>query len=320
MSKKKQNKGIEKMPIEMFAYIADDKGIGQRNTVSNGPDDGTLNKNAACFWNCRRHGTTSQMVDNLLISVTLKVTPPLLKVFGQAGMCNIGGHGNTGLVETGMGQTGPFNMNQIIMTWNESTWGPQLDRLIPTPITMISIWACHTGEGQSGSDLLYAMALRVGRAVQAGTGFLYTNGQTMWWENGSVWQVATPNSHPAPIAAPSPHPLILKAPKFEVSSKEFETTEIVELTFSPRDIRFMLLPSKTIKGKEVKMLAEKLFISHALEMNMSIMGMVTAQLTVKFKSGESIDFDIYNDRLAVDTKSKTAYYINTAFRNLIEMI
>src|SRR5213075_3390083 len=130
-----------KIPIESFAYRADDKNIGGRNTCSNGPDDGTLNKLATTLWNCKRHGTTAQAVSNLLIPVKLKLSPPTEKLFNSTGIAIIAGHGNAGQVETGCGQTGAYDPNKWLLTWTESYWGPQLDRLISSPITMIALFA-----------------------------------------------------------------------------------------------------------------------------------------------------------------------------------
>lgn len=311
-----QKKGIQKLPIDSFAYLANDKGIGGRNTCSNGPDDGTLNKLAGTIWQCKRHGNTSQAVDNLLIPVKLNETNKDLEIFNSTGACIIAGHGNAGQVETGCGQTGVYDPNKYLLTWTESSWGPQLDRLISSPITMISLYACHAGEGAMGSDLLYAMARRVGRAVQGGTGFLYTNGQSTWWENGSVMQVATPTHRPDPIAAPTPHSIKDLIIKFEIEFKEFEITDIDELVFLPSAFHSTILKSRSVKEKDAKVIAEKLFISRPMEMRASVMGFVTSKIQVKFKSGDIIDFNIYNDRLAVDLKSGTAYYINPSFKNL----
>ncbi|MFA6276907.1 MAG: hypothetical protein WC622_09165 [Pedobacter sp.] len=320
MEKKNSKKGIHKMPIESFAFVANDKGIGGRNTCSNGPDDGTLNKLSATLWKGKRHGSTAQAVDNLLIPVKLKTTPADLAIFNSTGACIIAGHGNAGQVETGCGQTGAYDAKKYLLTWTESYWGPEIDRLISSPITTIALYACHAGEGSQGSDLLYAIARRVGRAVQGGTGFLYTNGQRTWWENGSVMQTATPTHRPDPIAAPTPHSFIMANIKFEVQGKEFEISDVIELSFTPKDFRSMDLPSKTMKGKDAQIAVEKLFLSQAMEMKASVMGFITLQLQLKFKTGESIQFYIYNDRLAVDKQSETAYYINVAFKNLLQVI
>lgn len=312
---------MKKVSLDKFAYPAiSPSNVGGRNTVSNGPDDGTLNRLAPRFWNCKRHGSSAQAVDNLLIPTFVNSTPPVDDK-NSTGACCIGGHGNDGQMEAGCGQTGAYDPNKYFLPWNDYAWGPQIDRLVPSPITTISLWGCHVGAGQGGADLLFAMAKRSGRAVQAGTGFLFVNDQSIWWENGSVWQIATPTNKPSPIEAPSPHYSIMtEQPKFQVGTRKLDVSEIVEIRIVSKDFGIAAQRSKSLKGTDALRAAEKLFISMPLEMNASILGFVTAQIFLTFQSGDTIEFDVYNDRLAVDQKSATAYYIDTTYRKLIETI
>jgi len=97
---------LEKLSLDQFGFPAyPGSGINERNTVSNGPDDGTLNLNARFFWNCKRHGTTSQAVDNFLIATALDLGKSDSDFISSLGGFNLCGHGNEGLVETGAGQT-----------------------------------------------------------------------------------------------------------------------------------------------------------------------------------------------------------------------
>ena len=311
---------MKKLKINQFAYselVA--SGIGERNTVSNGPDNGSNNMMASHFWNVKRHGSTVEAIDNALINVSITATPKSPTTFNSPGGCNIGGHGNEGLLETGMGQTGPFNVNQLIYSYNESTWGPQLERLIPTPITMISIWSCHTGAGSDGAQLLFAMAKRAGRAVRGRTGFTYNNSQQTWFENGSVWQVATPDYEPNPIAAPSPHNVIFsEVPMFQGAMQEYQTSDIIEVQLIQVGLGQKSMLTQTIDKLDAQTVVEMLFIGPALEMDATVSGMITANVSIKFDSGEILEFVIYNDRLAVNHAYATAYYLKGGLNILFQ--
>lgn len=250
---------LGRLPLDRHAYReAVASGIGERNTVSNGPDNGANNNVANRFWNCKRHGSTAQAVDNGLIATFLKIDPPGPNIMSAGGM-NIGGHGNEGYLETGMGQSGPYNIGQFI-SWNEYNWGPQFDRLVTTSITMVSIWSCHTGAGDDGADLLFAIAKRVGRAVRARTGFMYSNNQDLWFENGSVWQVATPESRPIPISAPSPHLRATEAVRFKVGDDIVDAQAVDEFRAVARSFGEDRGPVRRITGSDAKQLVSKIFL------------------------------------------------------------
>lgn len=288
-------------------------GIGEKNTVSNGPDDGTNNCQASHWWNVMRHGSTEQMVNNLLTASVILDTkvPELRSDVGtlNTGAANVVGHGNEGLLETGMGQNGAYDTNKILLPWNEYAWGPQLDRLAPSGVTYISIWSCHTGAGQMGADLLYQLAVRCGRAVRAGTGFLYCSSQSFWWENGSQWQVATPNNKPNPIAAPSPHSIVMDLAMFSIEGKEVSVEDVVSLELTSDWLK--TADRKHFEGEEAKAVARHIFRSPPINFKgVGIAGMVTAHFVVRLRGGGTAEFQVYNDRMAVDRRSGLAYYTN----------
>lgn len=303
---------MKTLAIPEYAFPALPFGIGQKNTVSAGPDDGTLSCNASHFWTPKRHSSTQQAIDNILARVQMTVDPPAPRgqvengVLGVAG-ANICGHGNEGLLETGMGQNGPYDSNKVLLPWNSWSWGPQFERIKPSSIVSVSLWSCHTGAGQQGANLLYDLAVLCGRAVQAGTGFLYCSSNGMWWENGTVQQVATPSNKPAPIAAPTPH-AIMRTPKFQIGGKEFEATDAEQLEIGLQTFGRSAGPTRTARGQEAKDVAAHLFISEPMDMsNVLIGGMITATLKVTLGS-HTLEFTVYNDRLAVEKETRTGYY------------
>lgn len=294
---------MRKIPLAEYAFANPRPGINAKNTISNGPDDGTNNLLASHFWNPMRHGSTQQAVSNGLAALVAAALD------SSTGELNIGGHGNEGLLETGMGQNGPFSNETLIATWNESSWGPQLDKLKTSSVTQVSIWSCHTGAGQAGADLLFAMAKRCGRAVRAGTGFLYSNTKETWWENGSVWQVATPTNKPAPIAAPSAHAIVNANLVFDVAGQALDATAVQQVDIELVQFGRSLAAPKSLRKRDAQQVVGAIFRGPALEMDAHIAGFKTARIRVDFGSAGSMEFDVYNDRLAVDARSKCAYYM-----------
>lgn len=315
-----QSASLHKVAIHEFAYPdVSARGIGERNTVSNGPDDGANNLMASHFWNVKRHGSTTQAVDNALIPVAVTIAPDPRPSMTSAGGLNVGGHGNEGLLETGMGQHGPFNTGQIIYLWNEGSWGPQLDRVVPTPITMMSIWSCHTGAGQDGADLLYAMARRVGRAVRGRTGFTYNNQQQTWFENGSVWQVATPDHKPDPIQSPTPHSLTQEVAMFQGAKRLYSSTDATRMVVRQLSLGGQEVLRRTLTSTDAQTALTVLFLAPALDLrDTDVLAMVTAAIEITFASGETVTFEVYNDRLAKDSKSATGYYLSGGLRTLVQ--
>jgi hypothetical protein len=292
---------VHKLKLEEFAFQEPSKGIGAKNTISNGPDDGTLDKLARCFWQPMRHGLTSQAIDNGLTR--------LAEDSRNTGELNIAGHGNTGQLETGMGQTGAFDLNKFV-AWNEYTWGPQFARIVPAPVTQITIWACHAGEGDAGSDLIFAMAKRTQRGVRAGTGFLYTNGQSMWWENGTVIQVATPVYRPPAVAAPSSHPFAGAAMEFEIEGEHLTSRSVRGISFTLGVNRHGKSETRNIEGEAAAAAVIALFASQSLDMTeVSVAGFITGTLRVDLGAGKEALYTVYNDRLAIEQKTRVGHYL-----------
>lgn len=295
---------MKKLSLEEVAYPAlAASGVGEKNTISNGPDDGTVNCNVAHFWSPKRHGSTAQAIDNALATLTSFNEKGV-----SAGGLNICGHGNEGLIETGMGQNGPYDENKFMTPWNDYNWGPELDRIASNPITYISLWACHPGAGQAGADLLYGMALRAGRAVRGGTGFLYCSSKALWWENGSVWQVATPNNNPAPIEAPTKHAFATSSARFDVGGVEMDADAVEVLEIRLQELGKGDARSFVLRGQAAKSMANYLFASEPMDLEVQVAGMVTAKIVLSF-GGAVLNFTVYNDRLAIGDGNSTSYYI-----------
>ena len=295
-------------------YSVSPSGIGDHNTISSGPDNGANNNMAALFWRSMRHSTTEQAVNNWLS----RLGGAFIKdeILNNAGNLNIGGHGNEGLLETGPGQTGQYDYKtNFLVSWNKAWWEPFLIKLRPKNFPIIYIYSCHTGAGEAGAEFLYQMAVVTKHPVAARTGFTYTNNQRLWFENGSVWQVATPDHKPAPIAAPTPHFTKINKLKLYSGNTLLNITEdqIMEIKIEKTNAVIAkrgnqeTVIEQAISSKIIK----DLFASEPFKIEGTLLATKTQQITIKISgSSENIlVFDVYNNRIIAD-KFANYYYIS----------
>lgn len=308
-------------------YSLVDKGIGDNNTVSNGLDNGANNNMGRAFWQCLRHSTTEQAVNNWLSRIKTTINPDNeIELFGN-GNLNIGGHGNEGFLETGYGQNGtPDWTTNFLATWNEFAWKSILERLKGKNFPIIYIYSCHSGAGERGADFLFQLARIIGRPVAGRTGFTYSNNRPqVWFENGSVWQVATPDRRPTPINAPTPHfnkldMLLLSDGK---SMIKIELNQIVDVRISKLFIQTNVLTRQLNINNELnKALLKDFFASEPFSIDGQFSAMKTGkvEIVVKINSGEeTLLFDLYNDRIIGD-QFGNYYYVNSNINSVMQSI
>lgn len=297
---------MRKLTISEFAYPDPHfTGVGERNTVSSGrdvkPEDHANDQLASSFVNCMRHDTTIKAVDDMLTAV------------GQG--INIGGHGDVGFLETGAGQGGPFPDGQCIHSYNQVSWGPQLDRIANAAIVTISIWSCHVGAEDDGADLLYAMAKRAQHAVRAGTGYLFSDAQGKHWQNGSVWQVATPTSRPAPITRPPGNTIVARAQHPRViptPNGSFRLDEIAEVRVEAvASNRSFTAGIREISGQAAAEFVGHLFVGSPMDFRgISVTALATATIVVRSTGGDEVTFTVLNGGLAIDRATDTGFYLS----------
>ena len=295
---------MRKLTISEFAYPDPHfTGIGERNTVSSGgdvkPEDHANDQLASHFENCMRHDSTTKAVDNALSAV------------GQG--INIGGHDEAGFPETGVGQGGPFTDGQCIYLYNQDSWGPQLDRLANAAITTISIWSCHVGAEDDGADLLYAMAKRAQHAVRAGTGYLFSDSQHTWWQNGSVWQVATPTSRPAPITRPPGNTIVAQdARVIPTPNGSFRLDEVAEVRVEAVAYnRLFTAGIRELAGQAAAEFVGHLFVGSPMDFRgISVTALATATIVIRSTGGDEVTFTVLNGGLAIDRATDTGFYLS----------
>jgi hypothetical protein len=189
---------------------------------------------------------------------------------------------------------------------------------------ILYIFSCHTGAGESGADFLYELAKIIGKPAAGRTGFLYSNDRELSFENGSVWQVATPDTRPKAIEAPSPHFSELPVNNFSV--EDGLTIEIPNIksivTSTPGAPN--LTKSITANPDIHQAIISALFASEPHIIPGAPAAMITsiAEITFKHPNGteDKRTFNVFNSRLTVDQKSGLAYYASPHLDQLIKSI
>lgn len=309
-------------------HSLENKGLGDHNTVSSGPDNGANNYMANAFWKCMRHSTTEHAINNWNSRIKSNIdTENEIELFGN-GNLNIGGHGNEGQLETGYGQNGTVDYKtNFLGTWNQFYWEPHFKKLIGKNFPIIYIYSCHTGAGSRGADFLYQMARVIGKPVAGRTGFTYSNNRRrIWFENGSVWQVALPDRRPTPIDSPTPHFTKLNMLKFSNGKEFIEINEdnIKQVSFSKNSF-YTAGINVTQFNSDIeinKSMLKSFFASEPFEIDGELSAIITGNLTIVVgdSKGEStFQFDIYNDRLIGD-KFGNYYYSDSLIYSIMQNI
>jgi len=288
-------------------------------TVSSGPDNGYNNCVAGHYPGGKRHSTTVVAIDNLL---SMAVSSEKV---GSKGPPHIGGHGDSGFMTLGCGQNGPQNFNNTIGTWNESSWGPEFDRLKPKNYAILTLLTCSTGAGEDGADLLYRMAVRSGKPVRGRTGLTYCGSRGISYEPGSTWQVATPTSRPNPIQKPAPH--FSQSGVYSVRmGGEFESIDIGAIHEVVVIGRSRLLgtstPIRSFIDEEARSVASLINLGMPFDPGGVPGGMLNVELVLKFEQkgvAHQRKLLIYNYSVAQDAEFQNVFYaVNPALRTLLE--
>lgn len=282
------------------------KGLGKHNTVSNGADNGANNCMAGKFQNCMRHGTTEQMVNNLVGRLNSKIQN-----------CNIGGHGYDGLLETGAGQSG-YGGDKKMFVWNQYQWEPFLEKLKPYPFEILTIFSCYTGAGEDGADFLHNIAKVINKPVRARTGLTSCGSRSgITFESGSQWQLATPTHRPNPI----PRTGTFLNPK-ATSIMEIERNNVIS-TLDVNNVLSIKITTNT--NEEPKSIIHNrpdvtsmLLASPKMNIEGELLALCMYKMSIetKIKGLELLELDILGDRIAYDKISQTYYYLPSSVNQL----
>lgn len=299
-------------------------------TVSAGQDNGANNCIAAAFPEPGRHSSTNQALSNLVSGLGFVAESYEDNTLGlrEPFIC---GHGNEGAFETGSGQGNGDTNTQLVLTWNQSRWQPEFQRLRDRGFAILSIISCHTGAGEDGADLLHAIAQIIGRPVRGRTGFTYCGGANITFEANSTWQTATPETRPVPIPAPTPHFGILQESvgmliRNENGYKEISPQSIQGVVvsrapeYSPNQARQMSLDSNS--GADLLRLVD---FDHPFNPGGFPTAFITGAFSLAYIDSEAgevtKDFIIYNNRLIQDKDFlDVCYYVAPSFKAFIQSL
>ncbi|MGO4513500.1 hypothetical protein AB4Z51_41680 [Bradyrhizobium sp. 2TAF36] len=283
------------------------QGVGEHNSVSSGPDNGALNCDAAHFWNCMRHGTTEQMINNYLG-----------RLAAQTGNLNTGAHGNSGMFEAGSGQATTYNPATDVYSWNAFDWASLFMQLKDKGFAIWTIYSCDTGADADGADLLHRMANLTNRPARARTG-LTTCGNDGIGFTGGVWQVAFPGPKPPPPIPKSPG---LLAEEYKSVSRiaitptnfEFDVNDVVSIALKAK--RPSGTFSTAIKGAQAVEIVRMLFSAPEVDIGGQPLAMLTGEITLNIAQNAAeavLTFDIYNDRVMMMPGTTVCRFVPEAF-------
>lgn len=309
-----------------FLWVLSKKGI---STISSGPDNGFNNCAADKFQNSSRHDTTKKAIDNLVNKVSListKLEELEAEELAGKGLPWICGHGDEGFMTTGSAQDAPQTFDNTVGTYNEYKWGPEFERLKGKNYAILTLLTCDTGAGQEGADLLFSMAQRTGKPVRARTGLTYCGSGGITYQDGSTWQVATPESKPEPINLPftfrsmSENLLLFQGDKFE--TVQFDDIANIQFTRAYKLLRDEVIPTSfELPREEAQAILGLIDFSNPFNPGGIPAALISGKLSISIagKENDTREFNIYNDRLVQDLRYCDVFYnVAPGFRGILK--
>ncbi len=276
-------------------------------------DDNTTQDNGAlaCLrksWpDHKNHNGTVSAVSNLLQCSPIALNTAMLVLVG---------HGTEGLIVTSGGQS----WVEGIAVWNENyDWGPKLVRIKDHQFAVLTLFACETGAGEDGADLLYNMAKVINRPVRARTGLVSCGGGgQIFFEPGSTWQMANPQGpRPTPIPKP-PHKtfsmnkneLVIVDDRHSVSIKKEDIKSVVIVRISLRKRTEQKITLDVQEGFPLLQLID--FKNPVINIG-AVPAIKTGTIDIQFMSKGTLSdkkYVLYNDRFVQDENKPNVYYFS----------
>lgn len=242
----------------------------------------------------------------------------------------IGGHGNSGLINTGGGQTWPAgNLDRTIAERGDvdstSIWQP-LVQDFSNRYARVVLMGCNVGADQEGVDLLSDLAGLVGAPVLGSTGEIFIKNGVPTPEPGSVWQTAYPGQ-PKPSPIPPPTPPSSKWTHFTLIRDGIERVPLTTV----RVARYRsLMPSRGSGDGEIELRNDSAHqflqtIRFDEPMQWGPLGAIATGILRTAHDDANLrgerEFTVYNDLVVVDSKFPEVVYRGTAeFRNAIQRV
>ncbi|MEI6790764.1 MAG: hypothetical protein WCK42_06255 [Myxococcaceae bacterium] len=281
-------------------FLEDLGGLPGCHTTDSAPTPGNtfLGCTLSAYPGCMKHDSTLHAVDNLVSCLV-----------AGSGETVLIGHGNDGIVITGDGQN-PSNPDHFITTWNKGRWEASLRKIGAQKYPIFTILSCHTGAGEEGADLLFAIAQVIGKSVRARTGLTYCNNGEIIFEPGSTWQIASPEQRPKPIPDSRPQARVndLFAYEDQAVSKTMPLDSVTDvLVYSVISTGTGVKidsPRIRLVNADAQDLLRLVSFESALKINGHLMAIITAMLEIFFTdhagNSQVRRYAVYNDRFLED--------------------
>lgn len=289
---------------------------GCLNSISSGPDEGAVSTMAGMFHKPKRHSNYQECAANIL---------PCRELYGLQ-FCgdyesSIGGHGNYGYFEVGAGQRPNGSSDNWVGLGNLEKWLP----FFQPPegggkMGRIAIYACYTGAGFEGAQLVWELAQITKRQVLAPTGLV-------WWSNcyvmkaqpGVKWQFADPEMikprepmyPPAIEVNPFDVAKLLITPTESLVDEDMESVSVTRYTpgLEPRTENF--------SPREAGMLLGAAMGSQA-NIDGDVSALITADMTFNYRSAPPLHIQVYGDRLAETSLGRARAHCSPALKKHLD--
>lgn len=297
-------------------------------TADAGADNGYSGCCKSKFAGATSHSTTSTAITNLINSFSSQSSVAVHAAAKKQGLPWIIGHGASGYLTTGCGQGASSDENRVA-TWNEGSWGNLFALLQKVNYPILTILSCDTGAGEDGADLLFAIAKATKRQVRARTGLTFCGSGGITYEQGSTWQIATPDRRPNPISEPSFISMLEVPMDMKLSNDEgFEDVPLsaVSQVTVTRINRFRDERSTnahvTLDESDLTVLLQLVDFSNPFRPGMPA-AILTSRIDVVFKNERygRRQFNVYNDRLLQDVENPSVFYsVAPGFSQMLRMM
>lgn len=294
--------------IASFFTFEESSLFGTGSSVSSGPDDGA-NDIATRILNAPRHRETRIAVDNCIEHIRNGSKDTLVIV----------GHGSEGSVETGSGAMPNNDEKQLISFGSLGYWPDQIERLYTLQYGVFKIYSCDTGSGVGGAELLWRIAKLTEKPAESYTGFVAAvrsgNRYYFCYQNGGMWQRATPDMDEPPKAISRP-PLL--APSNGIRDRAvialrsdgttaevlFDDVQSIRITRSSFDVGS---DKSEVPVKAHDDFLQALFHSDSFEFIGDILGILSAEVELVTEV-RSYTIRIFNDRFSRVVDNDVAFF------------
>jgi hypothetical protein len=226
---------------------------------------------------------------------------------------HIVGHGNLGKIMTGSGLYGG-DLERIIEAQNIDTWRDAFKPLRGRAASL-RLWSCNSGQGDSGVELLAALASVLDCPCCAPIGMIECFSPCGFaLETGSGWQSKVPGKPDPKAAYPRPMRVNLTpgAWSLQVAPTTFiNLNEVVGFQIDRGD------GQRPWSGPQANQLLQQIDVARPIRLSGGLGAIITASLTISYRQSDGSTgtktFSVYNDKLVKSNTDPTYYWCDDRF-------